>query len=116
MRAIQRLRSDWMLVKLEPEKMITRGGIITGTIAPEPVRIGKVLMAGPGRQYSDKFNPMPEGMVGKRIAFMIFASKTKQGGEIRDALMMDSTHELARLGDCLFEILDDQDIDVRKTQ
>lgn len=115
MRAIQRLRSDWLLVELEPEPMIRRG-IITAEIAPDPVRIGRVLMAGPGKQYTDKFNQMPEDIVGKRVAFMIVASKTKQGMELRHLLMMDSTRELCRLGDILFEIEGDEYIDVSKSR
>lgn len=104
MRRIVRLLSDWMLVELEPVSETTRGGIIKPDAAREPVRVGKVLMTGPGRMYIDKLVPMPEGIVGKRVAFMIAASQTKAGTERRFQLAMKDTQELIRLGDVLVEL------------
>lgn len=109
MRQIQRLRSDWMLVELEPEKRVTDEGIIMpDTAFLEPLRIGRVEIAGPGREYSDGVNKgMPDDIIGKRVAFMILASKTKQGAELRERLQLDDDHELIRLGDCLLMLDDD---------
>lgn len=115
MRKILRLFSDWMLVELEPESRVSSGGIlIPGTAWLEPIRLGKVVQAGPGRQYTDKVVPMPDNIIGKRMAFMIFASKTKQGLELRSRLQLDEDYEIIRLGDCLLEVDDDYTGTIRK--
>lgn len=107
MAKLQRLLSDWMLVKLEPEKKTTSGGIVIPDTREEPVRTGHVVMAGPGRRYRDKFIPMPD-ILGKRIAFMIAASQTKQGRELRVHLSEDE--ELVRLGDVLLVLAEGVEI------
>jgi co-chaperonin GroES (HSP10) len=98
---LRRLLSDWMLVELEPEKKMTAGGIIVPDTLEEPVRVGRVLMTGPGRRYVDKFVPMPEDIVGQRVAFMIAASQTKQGKQLRTRLSLEDNEEIIRLGDVL---------------
>jgi co-chaperonin GroES (HSP10) len=98
---LRRLLSDWMLVELEPEKKMTAGGIIVPDTLEEPVRVGRVLMTGPGRRYVDKFVPVPEGIVGQRVAFMIAASQTKQGKQLRTRLSLEDNEEIIRLGDVL---------------
>jgi len=55
---IRKLLSDWMLIQLDPRKETTPGGIIR--TSEQPVWTGVVQMAGPGRQYRDKFVPMEE--------------------------------------------------------
>lgn len=100
-----------MLVELEPEKKVTKGGVIIPDTSPAPVRVAKVLMAGPGREYKDKFIPMPD-IIGHRVAFMIAASQTKQGREIRTSLSLDDNHEIIRLGDVLFEV--DGDVEISR--
>ena len=99
-----RLRSDWMLIELEPELKVTRGGLVKPDTHAEPVRVGRVLMAGPGREYTDTFVPMPEDIVGQRVAFLIAASQTKQGQSIRSTLSLDDNHEIIRLGDVLLVV------------
>jgi co-chaperonin GroES (HSP10) len=108
---IQRLLSDWMLVELEPERKVTKSGIVIPDTSPAPVRVAKVLMTGPGRRYTDKFVPMPD-LVGHKVAFMIAASQTKQGHAIRSTLCLDSNHEIIRLGDVLFET--DEDVEISR--
>lgn len=98
---ISRLFSDWMLVQLEPASGVTKGGIIKPGMYEEPIRTAHVLMAGPGRQYRDRFVPMPEDIIGQRVAFMIAASQTRQGQELRMHLSLPDNGELIRLGDVL---------------
>lgn len=94
-----------MLVELEPERERTRGGIIVpDTAKHEAVRVGRVLMMGPGRRYIDKFIPMPEDLIGERVAFMIAASQTKQGKAIRSRLCLAEDQEIIRLGDVLLVV------------
>jgi len=112
-REIKRLLSDYMLVRIDPIPEKTKGGIIrAGQLDrdKEPIRTGVVLMAGPGRRYTDKFMPMPANILGKRVAFMIAASQTKGGRDLRQTLQMDAEHEIIRLGDVLLEV--DKDVEV----
>lgn len=104
MREIKKLLSDWILIELEPAKEKTAGGIVLPDADRESVRTGTVLKAGPGRRYRDKFVPMPEGIVGKRVSFMIAASHTKGGKQLRSHLDMEDNRELIRLGDVLLEV------------
>lgn len=115
MRRIQRLRSDYMLVELDAIPERTAGGIIrVGSLdrGKEPIRTGVVLMAGPGRRYTDKFVPMPNDVIGMRVAFMIAAAQTKGGRVLRDTLALDNDHEIIRLGDVLFDV--DEDVEVSR--
>lgn len=104
MRKIKKLLSDWLLVELEPARKKTAGGILLPDADKEPVRTGVILMAGPGRRYMDKFVPMPDSIVGKRVSFMIAASHTKGGKQLRTHLDMENNRELIRLGDVLLEV------------
>lgn len=107
MRKLKRLLSDYMLVKIDHIPETTAGGILrVGQLSAdkEPIRTGVVLMAGPGRRYIDKFVPMPENIIGMRVAFMIAASHTKNGQGLRQVLQMDDKHEVIRLGDVLLDV------------
>lgn len=102
-----RLLSDWMLVQLEREQEKSKGGIIIpDTARNEPVRVGRVLMVGPGRRYRDKFIPMPGDLIGQRVAFMIAASQTRQGQAVRTRLSLPEDQEIIRLGDVLLVVAD----------
>lgn len=97
---IKKLLSDWILVELEPEKRQTRGGIIFPDNAKGYIRCGKVLMAGPGRYYTDKFTPMDSDIVGKRVAFFIAAlSGHRQGQTLKS--YFDDDQGLIRRDDVL---------------
>lgn len=111
MRRLQRLLSDWMLVELEPERKMTSSGIVIPDSSSAPIRTARVLKAGPGRRYLDKFVPMPD-LVGKRVAFMIAASQTKQGHQLRRTMELEDNLELIRLGDILLEI--DEGVEVTR--
>lgn len=101
---IAKLLSDWMLVELEPEIRKTAAGLLMPDIYRVPVYIGKVLMAGSGRYYRDKFIPMEKDMVGQRVAFMAAASDGSRQGM---ALMhhVDENQRLIRQGDILFIVV-----------
>lgn len=71
---------DLILVELEePEETYSNTSIVR--VGDEPVRIGKVLAAGPGRRYQDKFVPT-ELKVGDRVAFFIAATECGSGPQV----------------------------------
>ena len=98
---------DCMVVRVDPVKEYTRGGIIK--VAPEPVRTGTVLAIGPGRRYKDKYIPT-EAKVGDRIAFFDAVTKTMQGKQLAWKLPEDQV--LIRENDALFIIPEGMDIEV----
>lgn len=107
---IKQLLSDYLLVKLEPAHETTEAGLIIVNPEHEPVRLGTVVMAGPGRRYRDKLVPMPEDIVGKRLVFMIAASDTRP--QLNS--YVDEDQRLIRLGDVLLEV--DHGSDIRLTK
>lgn len=98
---------DCMVVRVDPVKEYTRGGIIK--VAPEPVRTGTILAIGPGRHFIDRFVPT-EAKVGDRIAFFDAVTKTKQGHQLSYKLPEDQV--LLRENDALFIIPKGVDIEV----
>lgn len=96
---ILKLLSDWMVVEEEAVDRTTVSGIILPNPDAQPVRIGKVIQAGPGRRYTDRLIPMPEDIVGQRVVFLAGASDTKQGQTLKT--LMDDGRRLIRLGDVL---------------
>jgi co-chaperonin GroES (HSP10) len=101
-----RLLSDWVLVELEPAKEATLGGIIK--VGPDPIRIAKVLKAGPGRHYVDKYVPS-EVKPGDRFPFFKATSDTKQGRQLAERL--PEGQELIRESDILF-VIEEGDVEV----
>ena len=106
---------DYVVVELEPVKEFTRGGIIK--VAPEPLRIGRVVSAGPGRIYqeldSDKERHVPmELKPGDRIAFFQAVTQTKQGTQLHYTL--SDGQELLRETDALFVIPEGLDLEVSR--
>jgi co-chaperonin GroES (HSP10) len=99
---IRKLLSDCILVRLEPLKKKTAGGIIKPDTAVDPVWIGKALMAGPGKHYRDRFIPM-EVEVGERVAFMAAATDGHSPGM---ALLhhLSDDERIIRQGDVLFVV------------
>lgn len=94
---VKTLRSDWVLVELEPAKEKTAGGIIK--VGPDPVRTARVLMVGPGRRFVDRYVPTVV-KVGDRFPFFKATSDTKQGRQLAEKL--PENQELIREGDILF--------------
>jgi co-chaperonin GroES (HSP10) len=99
--------SDWLLVELEPEEHMSRGGIIE--VGDQPVRNAKVLRVGPGRQYKKNFVPTVT-TAGDRICFFVAALHTKQGKAIVHNL--DDNQGLIRETDVLLVFTDASDIRV----
>ncbi len=89
---------DWLLVELEPQKETFEGSIIV-RVSDSPIRIGKVLAAGPGRYYVDKFVPT-EVEVGERVVFLIAAADTRSGQALHHHL--PDNQRLIRETDVLF--------------
>jgi len=99
---IKKLLSDWLLVAMEEENKVTAAGILK--TSPERIRVGTVLMAGPGRNYTDKYLPTTSDIVGKRIVFMrMSVDGHQQGVALRELLEKD--HVLIRERDVLFTFL-----------
>ena len=107
---VVKLFSDWMVVEEEAAKTHTSGGLVIVHPEHAPIRTAKVLMAGPGRRYTDKFIPMPEDIVGQRVLFMIGASYTKQGQQIN--IELPDGQRFIRYGDVLGLV--DGDVEVTK--
>lgn len=75
---LRRLLGDSVLVRLDPHRESTRGGIIVPDTSARPIRTGWVLKTGPGRRYSDRF-VATDVKVGEHVAFFIGAADTKSG-------------------------------------
>jgi co-chaperonin GroES (HSP10) len=70
---------DRVVVELEPEQNESRGGILL--LGHDPLRTGKVLRVGPGKQYPDKFLPT-EVKKGERVAFLQATLETRSEAEL----------------------------------
>jgi co-chaperonin GroES (HSP10) len=108
---IKQLLNDWLLVRLEPRKKTTPGGIIRTT--EQPVWVGLVLMAGPGRQFRDKFVPMEKEIVGQRVAFLSAATDSHLTGLAINA-QLNEEERLIRMSDVLFMV--DGDVEITKEE
>lgn len=115
----QRLLTDHLLVRLDPVKETTRGGIIRPGTSPNPIRTGVVLQKGPGRyrkirrsgtlDYREVYRPM-DVEVGERVAFFIASVDTKSGKAVSHYLQEDQ--RVIREDDALFAIPDGIDVEV----
>ena len=99
---------DWLVIELEPAPEMKGSIIIPGTV-PEPIRIGKVLRAGPGRQWPEKFVPMAV-KAGERIAF--FKAVTDSGQNKAASFQLPKDQELIRETDVLFTVEGDVEVSV----
>lgn len=106
MRKIKKLLNDGVLVELEPIKRRESGITVEGA-GDEALRIGRVLMAGRGKEYTDRFIPMPD-IVGKRVGFLILAAKLRS----EQTENLPPNQIIIMMGDLLFEIGDGVDIEV----
>jgi hypothetical protein len=104
MRRIKKVLHDAILVELEP---VYKKSSLLEIPGSEAVRIGRVLMVGSGKQYTDRFVPMPD-IVGKRVAFMMMAVLMRSA-QHRD---LPENQVIVRMGDLLFEVDDGVDIEV----
>jgi chaperonin GroES len=94
----KKLLTDHVLVELEPARERTGGGIIIpGTVA-EPVRVGRVLMVGPGRKFKDRFVPTTV-QEGERVCFFIASADTKSGKSV--SYHLEESQRLMREQDIL---------------
>jgi co-chaperonin GroES (HSP10) len=116
-----RLKSDHLLVKLDPRKEKTRGGIVIPETEAQPIRTGVILQAGPGRwtkvrrrgtgEYKTVLRPM-DAQVGERVAFLIGSVDTKTGQAVTHYLQEDE--RVIREDDVLFAIPDGIDLEVSR--
>jgi co-chaperonin GroES (HSP10) len=114
-----RLLTDHILVRLEPMRTQTKGGIIIPDTQPRPLRLGTVLLTGPGRyrkvrrrgttQYDEVWRPV-EAAKGDRVAFFIASVDTKSGQAVTHYLQEDQ--RIIREDDILFLIPDGIDVEV----
>lgn len=95
------LLTDWVLLQVEPDVRVTPGGIILPDTSANPVREGVVLLAGPGRRFSDKYLPI-DVAPGQRVAFFMASADLKTGKSVRAYL--DDNQVLVREQDILYEI------------
>jgi co-chaperonin GroES (HSP10) len=89
---VLKLLNDYLLIRLDPRKKTTSGGIIRTT--EQPIWTGVVLMAGPGRQYTDKYLPI-DVKVGERVAFLSAAADGHLSGlAVKEALVCNFVDEV----------------------
>jgi co-chaperonin GroES (HSP10) len=121
MRILQLLH-DYLLVRLDPRKKTTPGGIIRTT--EQPIWTGVVLMTGPGRQYVDKYVPI-DVKVGERVAFLSAATDGHLSGlAVNEALVCNFVGEaiaktdeqrIIRENDVLF-VIEEGDPEITKDE
>ncbi len=109
--------SDVLVVELEPPRTKTRGGLIRPDTKQHPIRVGRVLRAGPGRRWKSKatgkmvFWPM-EAKPGERICFMAALLQTQQGRQIQGGYALGDNEALIRETDVLFVIDEGDDVEI----
>ncbi len=113
-----RLLSDHVLVRLDPRKDKTSGGVLLPDTKEQEVRTGVIIGMGPGKHvkvrrrgtsdYRGVFRPMT-AKVGERVAFFIASVDTRSGKAVTHYLQEDE--RLIREDDILF-VIEDGDVDV----
>lgn len=77
---------DYILVELEPEKRVTKSGLIIPQTSKNPVSVGKVIRTGPGRLWKTKSGRHIFWEVrvkaGDRVIFFTANLETGQGKRI----------------------------------
>lgn len=115
------LLSDRILVRLDPPKAKTSGGIVIPDNQPQRTRTGVILQVGPGRyvkvprrgtqEYREVLRPI-EAQMGERVAFLIGSVDTKTGQAVTHYLQEDE--RVIREDDILFAFSDDIDVEVTR--
>lgn len=106
---------DVLLVRLEPERPVTAGGIIRPLVRQNPSRIGTVVRAGPGRRWKDKrtgkwsFWAM-EAKPGDRVVFPAALLDVSQGKATAHVLGDDEA--LIRETDILLVLEQGAEVDI----
>lgn len=116
-----RLFSDRILVRLDPRKEKTSGGILLPDTNAQAVRTGIVLDIGPGKlvktrrsgtsEYREVFRPI-DVRRGEKVAFLIGSVDTKTGQAVTHYLQEDE--RVIREEDVLFAIPDGVDVEVSR--
>lgn len=101
--------SDVLVVQLEPPRTTTRGGLVIPDTKPHPLRIGKVLRAGPGRSWKNRSTGkfaywQTEVKPGERVLFMAALLQTKQGRQVTQGYVLGDDEALIRETDVLLVI------------
>lgn len=95
-----RLFHDWVRIFIEPEQVVSRGGLLMPWV--KPIRMARVLAVGPGKHYADGSFVRTELKVGDRFPFFKAATETQQGQALM--LRLDDNEALIRESDVLFLI------------
>ena len=93
---------DWVLVRLDPEGAYPPSGLLA-SVRPRLVLTGRVVAAGPGRDFVDGVHRGTEVREGERVAFLAAVMDTQQGRQLRGATLGED-QALIRESDILFVI------------
>lgn len=101
--------SDVLIVRLEPPRTKTRGGLIIPDTKPHPLRIGHVVRVGPGRSWKNRSTGKlafwaTEAQPGDRVLFMAALLQTGQGRQLTQGYALADDEALIRETDVLLVI------------
>jgi len=100
---------DWILIELEEAKT-KKGSIIIPDPDRAPLRVGKVLRAGPGRLFPDNVYRPVDVKPGDRVVFPMAVTECGSGKNITHTL--DNGQRMIREPDVFFVIEGDVDVEV----
>jgi chaperonin GroES len=109
--------SDVLVVRLEKARTTTAGGLIRPDTRQHPIRIGRVLQAGPGRRWKDRrtgqwsFWPT-EAKPGDRVVFLAALLQTREGRQRSTSYSLDDDEALIRETDVLLVIDQDDPVEI----
>lgn len=109
--------SDVLLVKLEPPRTTTYGGILRPDTSQHPVRVGHVVRAGPGRWWKNRHSGQwtfwsTEAKPGDRVVFLAALLQTQQGRQLQSSFALNDDEALIRETDVMLVLPEGEEIEV----
>lgn len=109
--------NDVLLVRLEPARTTTAGGIVRPDTKQHPIRIAEVLRVGPGKRWKNartgKFEYWPtDARPGDRVVFLAALLQTEQGQQQRRSYSLEDNQALIRETDVLFVVPKGEEVEI----